>query len=179
MSEDPLQARTRAANKFGLVRALPDREPTESEAPDQPAAVESTSVEEAETQAVGQTTTQRSRRKKAAAGPRPTTVSVPADLVPLWRERARHENVSQADVLFDAIEAHLDELTELISAEQTVPSGGLFERSKRRGKVLLAGVSLRLSASTDQALADLEREYGAASRSQLVTVALRRYLQSK
>lgn len=174
MSESSFHARTQQANRFGLV-VTPSPEPAEVE--DEPVAeppVQSVPP------AVDPPTTQPPKppkRRRAALGPRPTTVSVPADLVPLWRERARLENVSQADVLFDAIEAHLEQLPALISAEQTVPAGGLFERSKRRGKVLLAGVSLRLSASTDQALGDVEQECGAASRSQLVTVALRAYLK--
>lgn len=95
------------------------------------------------------------------------------------RARARQEDLTNAEIIFDAIEATRDELATRLSPDYTPPgSGQLFARPDRRpGKKvqLSAIISDRNLAAIDTLVGDL----GAESRSHLVEVALAAYFQAQ
>lgn len=95
------------------------------------------------------------------------------------RSKARQENLTNAEIIFDAIEATRDQLAERLSPDYAAPgSGQLFARPDRR-----PGKKVQLSAIiSDRNLAAIDTlvgEYGAESRSHLVEVALATYLQAQ
>lgn len=95
------------------------------------------------------------------------------------RAKARQENLTNAEIIFDAIEATRDQLADRLSPDYNAPgSGQLFARPDRR-----PGKKVQLSAIiSDRNLAAIDTlvgEYGAESRSHLVEVALAAYLQAQ
>lgn len=110
---------------------------------------------------------------------RPNTVFyVAIDVSHRLREFARRHNKTNADVIFDALEANLEELPALLSSARH-PSGDddkVFARTQPKPvgqKVQLTGVV------HDSNLAIIDRlveQHDAESRSQLIEVALRAYL---
>lgn len=110
---------------------------------------------------------------------RPNTVFyVSIDVSRQLREFARRYDKTNADVIFDALEANLDELPALLSSARH-PSGDddkVFARTQPKPigqKVQLTGVV------HDSNLAIIDRlveQHDADSRSQLIEVALRAYL---
>lgn len=95
------------------------------------------------------------------------------------RSKARQENLTNAEIIFDAIEATRDQLAERLGPDYAAPgSGQLFARPDRR-----PGKKVQLSAIiSDRNLAAIDSlvgEYGAESRSHLVEVALAAYLQAQ
>lgn len=95
------------------------------------------------------------------------------------RAKARQEDLTNAEIIFDAIEATRDELTDRLSPDYTPPgSGQLFARPDRR-----PGKKVQLSAIiSDRNLAAIDTlvgELGAESRSHLVEVALTAYFQAQ
>lgn len=124
------------------------------------------------------------RRKVLAQSGKPTlpmrstSLTLPVDLIARVRERARSEEISQADLLLDAISATQDSLD--VSEWQDTQArtdDGLFVRTPTReqhGPV--ATLSLRLRGENLQAIDGLVERLGAPSRSALCAAALRTYL---
>lgn len=128
--------------------------------------------------------TRRPRAEKAAARSasadtmRPVSVSVPLTMAEAWRDRAKNDRTSQVDVLLDALVAHQDELTDLVSARSEKPtvSDGLFDRTPGAKGERFVGVSLRIKSGNLEVIDQLVDKHGADSRSQLVAAALSAYL---
>lgn len=124
-------------------------------------------------QAVGE----RGRQSELANRPerRRVAFTLPADLRDALAERARES--SQAEVIFDAIEAHLDELPELVAAAGASEGGGLFERTRRGRAQHRLPTTVWMSVPNVARIDELVAEHQAATRTQLLEVVLREYLQ--
>jgi hypothetical protein len=117
-------------------------------------------------------------RSASADTMRPVSVSVPLTMAEAWRDRAKRDRTSQVDVLFDALVAHQDKLTDLVAARSEKPtvSDGLFDRTAGAKGERFVGVSLRIKAGNLEVIDQLADKHGADSRSQLVAAALSAYL---
>lgn len=94
------------------------------------------------------------------------------------RDVARRQNKTNADVIFDAIEAALPQLPDLLTPARVSgrPGGGVFDR----GAVKPIGKKVQMSAVISgrnlKVIDQLVAEHGAQSRSQLVEASLNVYL---
>lgn len=138
--------------------------PDTSSAPAQPA----TDTAPAQPAADGQARPQRRRDH--------TVFYLPIEVSDRLRDVARRQNKTNADVIFDAIEAALPELPSLLAQPSSQRDGGVFDRRVMKPvgqKVQISAViSGRNLAVIDQMVAD----HGADSRSQLVEASLNVYL---
>lgn len=119
-----------------------------------------------------------------AAGRRPrqrdhTVFYVPLDVSERVRDMARREDLTNADVIFDAIEASQEDLPRLLAAP-VVPAGNdrLFARAERRPVGKKVQISAVISPSNLAAIDGLVKKLGADSRSHLVEVALSAFFTS-
>ena len=125
-----------------------------------------------------------SASKEGAAGrarpraPRGQTVFyLPFDLSERLRDTAREQAKTHAEVIFDAIEAQLDELGALLHDAEPVPSGGgVFTRGEPRQAGPKVQVSGQIRSDNLSVIDRLVEQHGAGSRSQLIEVALRAHL---
>lgn len=102
--------------------------------------------------------------------------TLPVDLRDALAERARDS--TQAEVIFDAIETHLDDIPALLSEAQPVQAGRLFERTRREPQQHRVPTTVWMSVQNVANIDELAAEHQAATRTQLLEVVLRRYLQS-
>ena len=125
-----------------------------------------------------------SASKEGAAGrarpraPRGQTVFyLPFDLSEQLRDAAREQAKTHAEVIFDAIEAQLDELGALLHDSEPVTSGGgVFTRAEPRQAGPKVQVSGQIRSDNLSVIDRLVEQHGAGSRSQLIEVALRAHL---
>jgi hypothetical protein len=125
-----------------------------------------------------------SASKEAAAGrtrpraPRGQTVFyLPFDLSEQLRDAAREQAKTHAEVIFDAIEAQLDQLGALLhEAEPVTSGGGVFTRAEPRQAGPKVQVSGQIRSDNLSVIDRLVEQHGAGSRSQLIEVALRAHL---
>ena len=125
-----------------------------------------------------------SASEEAAAGrarpraPRGQTVFyLPFDLSERLRDAAREQAKTHAEVIFDAIEARLDELGALLHDAERVPSGvGVFTRAEPKMAGPKVQVSGQIRSDNLSVIDRLVEQHGAGSRSQLIEVALRAHL---
>jgi len=105
-----------------------------------------------------------------------TVFYVPVHVSEQVRETARRDDLTNADVIFDAIEATQDQLRPLLEAP-VVPAGEerLFARAGRRPVGKKVQISAVISSSNLEAIDRLVADLGAESRSHLVEVALSAY----
>ena len=117
-------------------------------------------------------------RSVSADTMRPVSVSVPLTMAEAGRDRAKSDRTSQLGVLLDALVAHQNELTDLVSARSEKPtvSDGLFDRTPGAKGERFVGVSLRMKSGNLEVIDQLVDKHGADSRSQLVAAALSAYL---
>lgn len=118
--------------------------------------------------------------ERAMVGERRRMVfTLPADLRNALVEHGRHHSVTQADVIFDAIEVHLSDLPRLIRQAQPSSDSKMFQRQPRdqSGQPRVT-VSVWMSAVNVGHLDALTAKFKAASRTQLLEVALRQHLTS-
>lgn len=101
---------------------------------------------------------------------------LPLELSDRLRELGRRDNKTNADVIFDAIEANFDELPRLLSAEPAPDDGGVFTRPKARPVGQKVQVTARIRNDNLRIIDQLVGQHGAESRSRLVEVALHAYL---
>ncbi len=105
-----------------------------------------------------------------------TVFYLPIEVSDRLRDVARRQNKTNADVIFDAIEAALPDLPSLLAQPSSQRDGGVFDRRAMKPvgqKVQISAViSPRNLALIDQMVAD----HGADSRSQLVEASLNVYL---
>ena len=80
-------------------------------------------------------------------------------------------------MIFDAIEAHLDDLPELVAAAQVSEGGGLFERTRRGPAQHRLPTTVWMSVPNVARIDELVAEHQAVTRTQLLEVVLRQYLQ--
>jgi hypothetical protein len=110
---------------------------------------------------------------------RPHTVFyLPLDLSKELRELARSRNMTNADVIFDALESTLEELPELLKP----PAGGergMFTRTPTKPVGQKVQISGRIQEDNLAIIDRLVDQHGAESRSQLIEVALRAYLSAQ
>ena len=120
---------------------------------------------------------ERSRQSDLANQPdrRRVAFTLPTDLRDALGDRARGS--SQAEVIFDAIEASLDDIPELLAEAGAGESGGLFERSRRGPAQHRVQTTVWMSVPNVARIDELVEEHQAATRTQLLEVVLRRYLQ--
>ena len=123
--------------------------------------------------------------KSAAAGgrvrpraPRGQTVFyLPFDLSERLRDAAREQAKTHAEVIFDAIEAQLDQLGALLHDAEPMPSAvGVFSRAEPRQAGPKVQVSGQIRSDNLSVIDRLVEQHGAGSRSHLIEVALRAHL---
>lgn len=102
--------------------------------------------------------------------------TLPVDLRDALAERARDS--TQAEVIFDAIETHLDDIPALLIQAHPVPAGRLFERTRREPQQHRVPTTVWMSMQNVANIDELAAKHHAATRTQLLEVVLRRYLQS-
>lgn len=119
------------------------------------------------------------QRSSAPRRPRHTIFYVPAEVSTQVRDAARRADLTNADLVFDAIEATRDQLPVLL-APPALPTSNdqLFARAKRRPSAKKVQISAIISAGNLAAIDRLVSELGADSRSHLVEVALAAYLSA-
>jgi hypothetical protein len=108
-----------------------------------------------------------------------TVFYVPLEVSEQVRDMARRADLTNADVIFDAIEATQDDLPRLLAAPVT-PAGNdrLFARAERRPVGKKVQISAVISPSNLAAIDGLVERLGADSRSHLVEVALSAFFTS-
>ena len=108
-----------------------------------------------------------------------TVFYVPLEVSEQVRDMARREDLTNADVIFDAIEASQEDLPRLLAAP-VVPAGNdrLFARAERRPVGKKVQISAVISPSNLAAIDGLVTKLGADSRSHLVEVALSAFFTS-
>jgi len=109
---------------------------------------------------------------------RETHVQVPVDVAQAVRKRARHSGKTNTAVVFEAIEATVERLAELVAASRPRPQGRLFSGPVSRKPEPISRTQLSIRPTPDD-LAVIKRlcaEAQAYSVSELVTVALRQHL---
>jgi metal-responsive CopG/Arc/MetJ family transcriptional regulator len=110
---------------------------------------------------------------------RPISLSVPAPLLETFKQFAKRTETPQSAVLMDAITAHQDDLSVLVSTSRpAVSKEGLFVRDIPRESVPLSTLSLRMRAVNIDAIDQLVDATGAGSRSHLCVAALAAYLST-
>ena len=106
-----------------------------------------------------------------------TVFYLPFDLSERLRDAAREQAKTHAEMIFDAIEAQLDELGALLHGAEPAPSGvGVFTRAEPRQAGPKVQVSGQIRSDNLSVIDRLVEQHGAGSRSQLVEVALRAHL---
>ena len=122
-----------------------------------------------------------------AGAPRPrrrshTVFYLPVNLSTDLRDFARRRNKTNADVIFDALEATLEELPQLLKPETVDEAGdagrGMFTRTPTRPVGQKVQISGRIQEDNLAIIDGLVDQHSADSRSHLVEVALRAYLTS-
>ena len=108
-----------------------------------------------------------------------TVFYVPLEVSEQVRDMARRADLTNADVIFDAIEATQDDLPRLLPAPVS-PAGNdrLFARAERRPVGKKVQISAVISPSNLAAIDGLVERLGADSRSHLVEVALSAFFTS-
>ena len=108
-----------------------------------------------------------------------TVFYVPLEVSEQVRDMARRADLTNADVIFDAIEATQDDLPRLLPAA-VIPAGNdrLFARAERRPVGKKVQISAVISPSNLAAIDGLVEKLGADSRSHLVEVALSAFFTS-
>jgi len=108
-----------------------------------------------------------------------TVFYVPLEVSEQVRDMARRADLTNADVIFDAIEATQDDLPRLLPAA-VIPAGNdrLFARAERRPVGKKVQISAVISPSNLAAIDRLVEKLGADSRSHLVEVALSAFFTS-
>jgi hypothetical protein len=108
-----------------------------------------------------------------------TVFYVPLEVSEQVRDLARRADLTNADVIFDAIEATQDDLPRLLAAA-VIPAGNdrLFARAERRPVGKKVQISAVISPSNLAAIDGLVEKLGADSRSHLVEVALSAFFTS-
>jgi hypothetical protein len=115
------------------------------------------------------------RRPRAPRGQ--TVFYLPIDLSERLRATAHQQAKTHAEVIFDAIEARLDDLSALLREAEPAPSGGgVFTRAEPKQAGPKVQVSGQIRSDNLRVIDRLVEEHGADSRSQLVEVALRAHL---
>lgn len=122
-----------------------------------------------------------SRPKASSAstgGMRRTTISLPQQLAAQMRERLQADrNITQIQFILHAIEANAHRLAELVTAERptAAKSGGLFpdQGTVRRSVEERTTINFDTTEANLKVIDELVEKSGAASRSQLIRVALR------
>lgn len=118
------------------------------------------------------------RTSRAKSGTARLTMTMPADLIPQIRDRARSDGITQPELLLDALAATQEALPQAFAAEQAPPRDGLFvRRPSRENRAPVATLSLRILEENLAAIDDLAEKVAAPSRSALCAAALRLYLQ--
>jgi hypothetical protein len=108
-----------------------------------------------------------------------TVFYVSLDVSEQVRDLARRADLTNADVIFDAIEATQDQLPRLLTVPTTPAAGDrLFARAERRPVGKKVQISAVVSASNLAAIDGLVEKLGADSRSHLVEVALSAFFTS-
>jgi hypothetical protein len=108
-----------------------------------------------------------------------TVFYVSLDVSEQVRDLARRADLTNADVIFDAIEGTQDQLPQLLAAPTTpAASDRLFARAERRPVGKKVQISAVISPSNLAAMDGLVEELGADSRSHLVEVALSAFFTS-
>lgn len=125
----------------------------------------------------GQVVGERGRQSDLANRPdrRRVAFTLPVDLRDALAEAARAS--SQAEVIFDAIEANLEDIPQLLAEAGATEGGGLFERSRRGPAQHRVPTTVWMSVPNVARIDELVEEHQAATRTQLLEVVLRRYLQ--
>jgi post-segregation antitoxin (ccd killing protein) len=107
---------------------------------------------------------------------------MPATLHDSLRERAQTTGSTIAGVVIEAITQQLENLSELVVSEHNTPATNaptgpfpdpIAPKGPRVARESLAVVNLRVTAANLKVIDDLVTQHKAASRSQLVTAALR------
>ena len=99
------------------------------------------------------------------------------------RRTAHDQDTTLAQLVLDAIEANIDQLDDLVAAEQPSKIGGegkLFpqrEYAAPRSEEPRVATSLRIGSDNLQVLDELVGKHHADNRSQLITAVLRAYLK--
>lgn len=102
---------------------------------------------------------------------------LPVDLSKQLRTAAQQQSKTHAEVIFDAIEARLDDLDDLLHAGAAKPGpGGVFTRTEPKQAEPKVQVSGQIRSDNLRVIDRLVEQHGADSRSQLVEVALRAHL---
>ena len=96
------------------------------------------------------------------------------------RDLARRESLTNADVIFDAIEATHTDLPALLGTPEVPAAGGrLFARTERRPVGKKVQISAVISDANLEAIDGIATKLGAESRSQLVETALTAYFSGR
>ena len=99
------------------------------------------------------------------------------------RRTAHEQDTTLTQLVLDAIEANIDQLDDLVAAEQPSKSGGegkLFpklEYAAPRSDEPRVATSLRIGSDNLRVLDELVGKHHADNRSQLITAVLRAYLK--
>ena len=99
------------------------------------------------------------------------------------RRTAHEQDTTLTQLVLDAVEANIDQLDDLIAAEQPPKGGGegkLFpqrEYAASRSEEPRVATSLRIGSSNLRVLDDLVQKHHADNRSQLITAVLRAHLK--
>lgn len=152
-----------------------------------PTGTDGESAQASEQQKATITPRSKSERRKSVATPaaavtgklRATSLSLPAALAARFTQEARHQDTSLVGFILKAVSDSAASLGDLVQAEQAkdrVPTGDLFptpvvtRRGRGQGSTV---ISVRIPADNLAVLDRLVTQHKAASRSQLVTAALR------
>jgi len=104
---------------------------------------------------------------------------LPIDISDQLRDAARRNNQTNADIIFDAIEASMPDLPRIVEENRTTtgPSegDGVFQRAGTRPVGRKVQVSAVVSDTNLAIIDQLAAEHGAESRSQLVEASLTAY----
>ena len=108
-----------------------------------------------------------------------TVFYLPIDISDQLRDAARRNNQTNADIIFDAIEASMPDLPRIVEENRTTtgPSegDGVFQRAGTRPVGRKVQVSAVVSDTNLAIIDQLAAEHGAESRSQLVEASLTAY----
>lgn len=122
------------------------------------------------------------RPRKSVDGAEPTgiftsTLSLPVDLTDRLKAWAHGQRVTYAQAVMSAIEAHYDELDELVAALQpTEVSGRLFTVTEKAEQEPRTSVTFNMENRNLAVLDQLVDQVGADNRSELCIAALDAYL---
>lgn len=114
------------------------------------------------------------------AATRATNITVPAELFDRIAEAREQQQLSTGELIAAAIEAQIADLSNLIAAANTTRTTSMFStratRLPRRGAEPEKPITYRMTAQDLAIIDDLVEQYGARSRGQLITIALRAHL---